>query len=171
MNLFCCSRFIFSRRFSLLPPLQFFFLPLYFIVAALVFCLLFTFFSPLQFFVVVLTFYCHLLPLNRRRKYKAARKEKKKGRRQSNNKAATKNMERLRTVLLSFRNKEHIEFRTGSKHKKRRKTKKKKSFPREQVENTDLHEPVLDKVMTTQEQCAKYDFLAPLNKYELFPQS
>ena len=31
-------------------------------------------------------------------------------------------------VLLSFRNKEHIEFRTGSKHKKRRKTKKKKKF-------------------------------------------
>ena len=123
MNLFCCSRFIFSRRFSLLPPLQFFFLPLYFVVAALVFCLLFIFFSPLQFFVVVLTSYCHLLPLNRRRKYKAARKEKQ-GRRQSNNKAAIKNTERLCMVLLSFRNKEHIEFRTGSKHKKRRKTKK-----------------------------------------------
>ena len=47
------------------------------------------------------------------------------------------------------------------KHKKRRKTKK-TSFPKEKVENTDLYKPVLDKVMTTQEQCVKQNFIAPL---------
>ena len=30
-------------------------------------------------------------------------------------------------------------------------------------ENADLHYAVLNKTMTTQEQCIKYDFLAPLN--------
>ena len=32
----------------------------------------------------------------------------------------------------------------------------KKSFPKEQVENTDLYKPVLNKIMTTQEQCVKH---------------
>ena len=57
--------------------------------------------------------------------------------------------------------KEFIEIRTGSKHKKHRKTKR-TSFPKEQTENTDLYKPVLNKIMTTQEQCIKYNFL-PLN--------
>ena len=35
-------------------------------------------------------------------------------------------------------------------------------FPKEQVENTDLYEPVLNKIMRTQEQFIKQDFLAPL---------
>ena len=30
------------------------------------------------------------------------------------------------------------------------------------VENADLCKPVLNKIMTTQEQCVKYDFVAPL---------
>ena len=41
-------------------------------------------------------------------------------------------------------------FKTSKKHKKRRKTKK-NSFPKEQIENTELHKPVLNKIMTTQE--------------------
>ena len=36
------------------------------------------------------------------------------------------------------------------------------SFRKEIVENVDLHKLVLNKIMTTQEQCVKYDFLAPL---------
>ena len=47
---------------------------------------------------------------------------------------------------------DYVEFRTGRKHKKRRKTKK-TSFPKEQIENTDLYKPALNKIMTTQEQC------------------
>ena len=31
--------------------------------------------------------------------------------------------------------------------------KKKTSFPKEQVENIDLYKPVLNKIMTTREQC------------------
>ena len=39
---------------------------------------------------------------------------------------------------------------------------KKTSFPKEQVENTDLYKPVLNKIMTTQESCVKQNFVAPL---------
>ena len=39
---------------------------------------------------------------------------------------------------------------------------KKTSFPIEQVVNTDLYKPVLNKIMTTQDQCIKYNFVAPL---------
>ena len=39
---------------------------------------------------------------------------------------------------------------------------KKTSFLKEQVENTDLYKPVLNKVMTSQEQCVKYNFMVPL---------
>ena len=38
----------------------------------------------------------------------------------------------------------------------------KTSLPKEQVENTDLHKPVLNKIMTTQDQCVKYNFVAPV---------
>ena len=44
---------------------------------------------------------------------------------------------------------DHIEFRTGRKHKKRRQTKS--SFPKEQVENADLYKPILNKIMTKEE--------------------
>ena len=47
------------------------------------------------------------------------------------------------------------------KHKKRRMVKK-TSFPKELVENADLHNPVLNKMRTTNEECVKYDFVAPL---------
>ena len=40
---------------------------------------------------------------------------------------------------------------------------KKTSFPKEQVENTDLYKSMLHK-MTTQEQCAKYKFASPLTQ-------
>ena len=43
---------------------------------------------------------------------------------------------------------EFFEIRTGSKHKKRRKTKK-ISFPKEWIENADLYKPVFNKIMTT----------------------
>ena len=39
---------------------------------------------------------------------------------------------------------------------------KKTSFPKEQIENTDFYKPVLNKIMTTQEQCKKCNFVAPL---------
>ena len=39
---------------------------------------------------------------------------------------------------------------------------KKTSFPKEQIENIDFYKPVLNKIMTTQEQCKKYNFVAPL---------
>ena len=39
---------------------------------------------------------------------------------------------------------------------------RKTSFLKETVENADLHKAVLKKPMTTQEQWAKYDFVAPL---------
>ena len=46
--------------------------------------------------------------------------------------------------------------------KKAERQKKQTSFPKEQVENTDLYKPVLNKIMTTQDQCIKYNFVAPL---------
>ena len=42
----------------------------------------------------------------------------------------------------------------------RRKTR----FVKETVENADLHKAVLNKTMTTQEYCVKYDFVAPFKK-------
>ena len=38
----------------------------------------------------------------------------------------------------------------------------KTSFPKETVEYADLHDPALNNIMTTQEKCLKYDFVAPL---------
>ena len=38
----------------------------------------------------------------------------------------------------------------------------KTSFRKENVGNVDLHKAVLNKAMTTQELCVKYDFVAPL---------
>ena len=43
----------------------------------------------------------------------------------------------------------------------RRKTGSRKEI----VENADLHKPVLSKIMTPQELCAKYGFVAPLNVF------
>ena len=45
---------------------------------------------------------------------------------------------------------------------KRAERQKKTSFPKEQIENTDFYKPVLNKIMTTQKQCVKYNFVAPL---------
>ena len=39
---------------------------------------------------------------------------------------------------------------------------RKTSFLKETVEYADLHKAVLKKTMTTQVQCVKYDFVAPL---------
>ena len=44
-----------------------------------------------------------------------------------------------------------------TKNAERQKT----SLPKEQVENTELHKPVLNKIMNTQDQCVKYNFVAP----------
>ena len=44
----------------------------------------------------------------------------------------------------------------------------KTSFPKEQVENADQYKPVLNKIMTTQEQCLKYNFVAPLKKAQAY---
>ena len=43
----------------------------------------------------------------------------------------------------------------------------KASFLKETVENAGLHIAVLNKAMTTQEYCVKYDFVAPLKEYHL----
>ena len=44
----------------------------------------------------------------------------------------------------------------------KRAERQKNQFPNEQVENIDLYKPVLNKIMTTQAQCLKYNFVAPL---------
>ena len=38
----------------------------------------------------------------------------------------------------------------------------KTSFLKETLENADLHKAVLNKIMTAQGQCVKYNFVAPL---------
>ena len=35
-------------------------------------------------------------------------------------------------------------------------------------ENANLYKPALNKIITTQEQCVKYNFVAPLSMYVLF---
>ena len=75
MNLFRCSRFIFSRRFSFISQR----------------------FIPLWFFVAALSFYYHLIGDEKKRREKNIKRQ------QSNNKAATKNTERLCIALLGFR--------------------------------------------------------------------
>ena len=55
-------------------------------------------------------------------------------------------------------------MKSSSKSKQAVNTKRaerqKTSFPKEQIENADLYKFVLNKIMTTQEQCVKY--AAPL---------
>ena len=47
-------------------------------------------------------------------------------------------------------------------NKKTQKTQKDKNFPKEVVENTDLHKSVFNEIMSSQEWDVKYDFVAPL---------
>ena len=53
-----------------------------------------------------------------------------------------------------------------AKDRETRKTKTQKDenlvLPKEEVENADLYEPILDKIMTTRENYIKYNFVAPL---------
>ena len=56
---------------------------------------------------------------------------------------------------------DYVEFRTGKNRKKCKKIKK-TNFLKEYVESTDFYKPVLNKVMTTEEKCIKYNFMAPL---------
>ena len=51
----------------------------------------------------------------------------------------------------------------------RKQGKTKTSFLKETVENADLHKAVLNKTMTTHQQCEKYDFVAPLTKFRMHP--
>ena len=59
-----------------------------------------------------------------------------------------------------------MKITSNSTHKMQKRQKaqnhKKKSFLKQLVENADLHKPVLNKIKTTNEQCVKYDFVAPL---------
>ena len=48
------------------------------------------------------------------------------------------------------------------KIKNRKHRRWKTSFRKENVEIADLHEPILNKIMTTQESCINYNFVAPL---------
>ena len=54
---------------------------------------------------------------------------------------------------------ENIWFKTKNTDSTER---RKISFPKETVENADLHKAVLNKTMTTLEQCVRYDFVATL---------
>ena len=58
----------------------------------------------------------------------------------------------------------HILMSWFKESTERRKT----SFLKESVENADLHKTVLKKKMTTQEECVKYDFVAPLMIFPIF---
>ena len=59
---------------------------------------------------------------------------------------------------------QNIWFKTkNTKSTERRKT----SLPKGTVENADLYKTVLNKTMTTQEKCVKYDFVAPLRNTSL----
>ena len=60
----------------------------------------------------------------------------------------------LQTFMKSTSNSEQTVI---TKSAERQKT----SLPKEQVENTELHKPVLNKIMNTQDQCVKYNFVAP----------
>ena len=53
----------------------------------------------------------------------------------------------------------HILMSWFKESAERRKT----SFLQETVENADLNKAVLNKTMDTQEQCIKYNFVAPLS--------
>ena len=57
------------------------------------------------------------------------------------------------------------------KRQKRQKAQngKKTSFPKELVENADLHNPLLNKMRTTNEYCVKYDFVASLISLQFNP--
>ena len=48
--------------------------------------------------------------------------------------------------------------RKNAESTERRKT----SFPKETIENADIHKAVLNKTITTQQQSVKYDLVAPL---------
>ena len=52
--------------------------------------------------------------------------------------------------------------------KKRKKTKRLAFQTKKTVENANLYTPALNKIITTQEQCVKYNFVAPLSMYVLF---
>ena len=43
----------------------------------------------------------------------------------------------------------------------------KNSFPKKQVQNSNVHKPVLKKTMTTQAICVKFSFEAPLRQESL----
>ena len=45
----------------------------------------------------------------------------------------------------------------------------KTNFLKVQVENLDIYKSLVNKIMTTHEQCMKYNFVAPLNAWFLFP--
>ena len=53
----------------------------------------------------------------------------------------------------------HFNVLIQRKHRKKKKT----SFLKETIENADLHKAILNKTIHPQEQCVKYDFVAPLN--------
>ena len=44
----------------------------------------------------------------------------------------------------------------------KRAERQKTSFPKEEVEYADLYKPIQNKIMTIQEQCVKYNLVAPL---------
>ena len=52
--------------------------------------------------------------------------------------------------------------------KKCKKTKRLAFQTKKTVENANLYKPASNKIITTQEQCVKYNFVAPLSMYVLF---
>ena len=64
-----------------------------------------------------------------------------------------------------------MKITSNSTHNRQKRQKaqndKQNSFLKELVENADLHKPELNKAKTTNKSCVKYDFVAPLNTWNV----
>ena len=63
---------------------------------------------------------------------------------------------------MTLNSKHKFKNNTYGNTKNQNTEKQKPGFIKQQVENTDLHKPVLNKIMTTRESRTKYNFVAPL---------
>ena len=73
----------------------------------------------------------------------------------SNISSSGKNINSAAYLSVSY---DYVQKKKNTESTERRKT----GFPKETLGNTDLHKTVLNKTMTLQEKCVKYDFVAPL---------
>ena len=54
---------------------------------------------------------------------------------------------------------------TSKRQNSKRRIYKESSFPKEQAEIADLYKPALNKIMTTNKYCVKYNFVSSLIEY------